>query len=85
MAVQTVTRDIQVKFCDECNKEKDFLDRCGICRKDKCNSHMAYAFDDLVRYSDNERVGGRGRHICKDCAGNRTGSIGQLLDLILAK
>ena len=83
MAIRTVSRDIQVKVCDECGLENSCLDRCGLCRKDKCDSHMAYALDDLFRYSDRARVGGYGRHICQHCTTTQTGTIGQLLDVML--
>ena len=87
MAVRTVNRNVSVTVCDECGTENEYLDQCGICRTDKCNIHMAYAFADLFRYSDHARIGGRNRHICKECARNRKDGIhlGHFLDLILAK
>jgi len=84
MSVQTVTRAVQVNVCDECSAENEHLDRCGICRKDKCTAHMAYSFDDLYRHSPQARVWGQGRHVCKECAGTKVGTIGALLDLMLA-
>ena len=87
MAVRTVNRSVSVNVCDECGTENEHLDRCGICRTDKCNIHMAYAFDNLFRYSDHAHLNWRNRHICKECASNRKDGIhlGHFLDLILAK
>ena len=85
MAVQTITRNIQVRVCDECQLEQEHLDRCGVCRKDKCHAHMAYSVE-ISRYADSARGAGRGRHICQKCATRyRTGTIRQLLDLMLSQ
>jgi hypothetical protein len=62
-------RAVAVQYCDFCEKEMQYFNKCAICKKEMCNEdggtkHAAYHVE-LYRYSDGERLNA---HVCKGCS-----------------
>ncbi len=65
-------REVEVKYCDFCGEETQYLSRCAICKREMCNKdagafHSAFSVE-IYRYEDGHRLVGDGSKICNNCA-----------------
>lgn len=62
---KTVIREVEVIYCDFCDKEVQFLDKCIICDKGGCSYGKHWRFSLILSTLGKGKVDGL---ICTECA-----------------
>jgi hypothetical protein len=87
--IKTENRTVEVKICDLCGEETQYISKCAACKRDMCNEkgntkHCAYSLE-IYRYSDGERTNSTTGGICKECIGKKTDlTLKQLFDALMS-
>ena len=87
---KTEKRDVEIKYCDFCEKETGHLEKCAVCKREMCikdggKFHAAYSVK-IYRYKDGKNSTEFGNKVCKDCAGEEfNGTIQEFLDGMISE